>query len=104
MAAQDERPFRVHRTGTESFTIIEAHPYHYPVGKLDHKGAGEYEQGYKPECPLCREEQNPQTCPTCGTKLEVLMFMGIEPDGYVCPKCQRHYDDNLRPGAWVIGG
>ncbi len=40
MPADDKRPFRTWRTGTEHFTITEAHPYHRPVGKVDHKGAG----------------------------------------------------------------
>ena len=40
-----ERPWR---TGTETFTITDTHPYHLSVGKADHKGAGEYEIAYKP--------------------------------------------------------
>lgn len=52
----DSRPDRVWRTGTESFTIVEAHPYHQPVGRIDHKGAGEYVVAYDPQCPRCREE------------------------------------------------
>jgi len=55
MVAQDQRRWRTWRTGTVTFTIIDAHPYHRPVGKLDHKGAGEYEMAYDPHCPLCRE-------------------------------------------------
>lgn len=47
---------RVFRTGTESLTIIEAHPYHQPIGRVDHKGAGEYVRAYDPCCPLCRKE------------------------------------------------
>jgi hypothetical protein len=46
----------VHRTGNERLTITEAHPYHKPVGKIDHKGAGNYIEGYDPQCPLCREQ------------------------------------------------
>ncbi len=34
------------------------------------------------------EQRSALTCPTCGTKLEVLLFLGIQPDGYVCPTCQ----------------
>jgi hypothetical protein len=30
---------------------------HRPIGKIDHKGAGEYEIAYDPHCPLCRKEQ-----------------------------------------------
>lgn len=47
----------VHRTGTEHLTITEAHPYHQPVGNVDHKGAGNYTIGYDPHCPLCRKEE-----------------------------------------------
>lgn len=57
MAADSKRPWRTWRTGTETFTIIEAHPYHKAVNVVDHKGAGEYEIAYDPNCPLCREEQ-----------------------------------------------
>ena len=46
----------VHRTGTEHFTTTEAHPYHIPIGKIDHKGAGNYIAGFDPHCPVCREE------------------------------------------------
>jgi hypothetical protein len=47
----------VHRTGNEHVTIQEAHPYHKPIGPVDHKGAGNYTVGYDPHCPLCREEE-----------------------------------------------
>jgi len=57
MAADGQRPWRTWRTGTETFTITEAHPYQKPVGHIDHKGAGEYEIAYDPHCPLCREER-----------------------------------------------
>lgn len=46
MSARDEFPPRTWRTGTETFTIFDAHPYHEPVGKVDHKGAGEYRIAY----------------------------------------------------------
>lgn len=42
------------------------------------------------------EPKLPLTCPTCATTLEVLLFLGIQPDGYLCPSCQIYYaDDNL---------
>jgi hypothetical protein len=53
----EKRPYRTWRMGTETFTITDAHPYHRPIGKIDHKGAGEYEIAYDPHCPLCRKEQ-----------------------------------------------
>jgi hypothetical protein len=36
MPAQDTRPWHTWRTGTVTFTIIEAHPYHQPIGKVVH--------------------------------------------------------------------
>ena len=44
----------IYRTGSEPFSITEAHPYHVPVGRLDHTGAGPYTTGVDPACPLCR--------------------------------------------------
>jgi hypothetical protein len=49
-------------------------------------------------------EVSPKACPTCGSVLEVLLFLGVQPDGYVCPTCQIYYNDDLQPGARVIGG
>ncbi len=57
MPPDNKRPWHTWRTGTETFTIIEAHPYHKAVNVVDHKGAGEYEIAYDPQCPLCRKEQ-----------------------------------------------
>ena len=34
----------------------------------------------------------PKKCPECDVDMTVLLFMGIEPDGYVCPKCKSVYD------------
>jgi len=45
------------RTGAEHMTITEAHPYHHPVGKTDHKGAGVYVKAYDSQCPRCRDER-----------------------------------------------
>jgi hypothetical protein len=50
------KPETVYRTGTEHVTITEAHPYHEPVGRIDHQGAGTYRQAWAPECPLCQAE------------------------------------------------
>jgi hypothetical protein len=50
------KPYMVHRTGTEHLTIIDAHPYHKPLGKVDHKGAGHYTIAYDLHCPLCRQK------------------------------------------------
>ena len=47
----------------------------------------------------------PIKCPKCGSQdLQVLLFMGIEPDGFVCPKCSILFDpETLKPLATVIG-
>ncbi len=43
-------------------------------------------------------------CPTCKVELQTLMFLGITPDGYVCPKCKTLFDmETLKPLAHVIG-
>ena len=47
----------VYRTGTERFTLTEAHPWHVPVGRLGHHGAGTYTTGVDPTCPLCRTKE-----------------------------------------------
>src|SRR5215468_4739984 len=39
----EKRPYCTRRTGTVTFTIIEAHPYHNAAYILGHNGAGEYE-------------------------------------------------------------
>jgi hypothetical protein len=46
----------------------------------------------------------PKVCPRCGAVLETLLFLGVQPDGYVCATCQLYYTDNLKPIARVIGG
>src|SRR5712692_2282165 len=81
---------------------ISTYPYHRPVAGTDDKSTSEYERAYNEHCPLCRAEASPQTCPACGKVLEGLLFLGVQPDGYVCPMCQIHYDD-LRPRARIIG-
>ena len=55
-AAQQTRPWRVYRTGSVRLTILEAHPWHTPLGTMDHRGAGWYEQSAAPHCPRCRQE------------------------------------------------
>jgi hypothetical protein len=56
-------PETVYRTGTEAFTILDAHPYHAPVGRLDHHGAGTYRRAYRPECPCCRHAMTRRRVP-----------------------------------------
>jgi len=42
-------------------------------------------------------------CPECGRELKVLLFLGVEPDGFVCEACKVWFEpENLRPLARVI--
>ena len=41
-------------------------------------------------------------CPKCGRHLDVLLFMGVEPDGLVCTACKLWFDDDLNPIATVL--
>jgi hypothetical protein len=43
-------------------------------------------------------------CPDCDIPLDTLLFLGIEPDGYVCSNCHVFFTDELKPLAIVIGG
>lgn len=44
-------------------------------------------------------------CPDCQSELRVLLFMGVQPDGYVCEKCKilfrtiDHLDDKQKRQA-----
>ena len=53
----------VYRTGTEQYTITEAHPYHIPVGTVDHHSAGTYTVGFDPSCPRCRQDTDTPRAP-----------------------------------------
>jgi hypothetical protein len=38
----------------------------------------------------------PRDCPDCGPEadyMNVLMFLGIQPDGYVCKRCKGYFDE-----------
>lgn len=60
----EKRPYRTQRTGTEHYTIPDAHPSHRPMGKVDHKGAGKYEIVYDQHCVPCRGEKDAEErCP-----------------------------------------
>lgn len=41
-------------------------------------------------------------CPKCGEALKVLLFMGVQPDGYVCGRCELYYNDDLKPLARIL--
>lgn len=53
------------------------------------------------------EEQKPvpvKPCPRCGTPMQVLLFLGVRPEFYVCPQCAIAFDlETLEPLATVIG-
>jgi rubredoxin len=45
-----------------------------------------------------------QKCPECGHELKILLFLGVEPDGFVCEICKVWFDpENLKPLAKVLG-
>jgi hypothetical protein len=48
------------------------------------------------------EQEQQLQCPQCKEPLQVLLFMGTEPDGFVCPKCEVWYSDKLQPLAKVL--
>jgi len=49
-----------------------------------------------------KTENNEKQCPYCQTVLNVLLFLGIQPDGYVCPECRIWFDDTMKALAKVI--
>jgi uncharacterized protein YbaR (Trm112 family) len=30
-------------------------------------------------------------CPECNEEMEALLFMGVQLEGYICPKCKQFY-------------
>ena len=58
--------------------------------------------------PLTHEEYPPRYCPECGRDagyMDVLMFLRILPDGYVCQVCSSYYSEingELKKMALVI--
>jgi hypothetical protein len=44
------------------------------------------------------------TCPKCGAPVSVLLFMGVQPDGFVCTndKCRLYYSPDGEPLARVL--
>ena len=53
-------------------------------------------------CNPSRTETTPKTCPQCGQILQVLLFLGITPDGYVCEACHMYFSEDLKPLAHII--
>ena len=47
-------------------------------------------------------EGEPKHCPACGAVLRALLFLGVQPDGYVCRHCQTYYSESLQPLALII--
>jgi DNA-directed RNA polymerase subunit RPC12/RpoP len=47
-------------------------------------------------------ESELKRCPTCGSILKVLLFLGVQPDGYVCKRCHTYYAEDLTPLALMI--
>jgi hypothetical protein len=45
----------------------------------------------------------PKDCPRCSQPLQVLLFLGVQPDFYVCPQCAIAFHlETLEPLATVI--
>jgi hypothetical protein len=61
------------------------------------------------EIPPVIEEYPPRYCPECGPEagyMGTLLFLGIQPDGYVCKSCNGYFDEidgQLKHLAMVIG-
>lgn len=36
-------------------------------------------------------------CPKCKVYMDTILFMGVQPDGYACPKCHTYYTPALKP-------
>lgn len=59
-----------------------------------------YEQGL-PKPQMAKE---PPLCPKCNVTMNVMLFMGVQPEFYTCPKCGLAYDmKTLKALAVVIG-
>jgi ssDNA-binding Zn-finger/Zn-ribbon topoisomerase 1 len=40
---------------------------------------------------MSEEPKEVEHCPKCGTVMQVLLFMGVQPDGWVCPECHLYF-------------
>ena len=49
-------------------------------------------------------ERLAKNCPDCGEPLKRFLFMGVDPDGWICDKCHIYFTDKMKPLATVIGG
>ena len=54
------------------------------------------------EAPLSSAPLHPKYCDKCGAKLHVLLFMGVQPEGYVCIQCKVFFGVDGKPLAKVI--
>ena len=43
-----------------------------------------------------------QQCPQCGGPVAVILFMGVQPDGFSCPQCHLWLSDDFVPLATII--
>lgn len=48
------------------------------------------------------ESDETKMCPVCNVEMDTLLFMGVEPEGYVCPKCNCLFSEDMEPMATVI--
>lgn len=51
-------------------------------------------------------EPDPATvvCKQCGQPVKVLLFMGLQPDGFVCDHCHLYYSEDMKIIGTIIGG
>lgn len=77
-----------------------------------------HQHGTRLYCPQCRTEANSiyEPCNECGYEgeriaecpkcedqlLKVMMFMGVEPDGYVCEKCKLYFGKDFKVLAQML--
>ena len=41
----------------------------------------------------CKHDTADMKCPQCGHDLKVMLFLGVEPDGFVCEICKVWLDN-----------
>jgi len=49
-----------------------------------------------------KSQDHDRDCPECGTKMQTLLFMGVIPEGYVCPECKLWFNDECQLLAKVF--
>jgi hypothetical protein len=47
-------------------------------------------------------EGTAKRCPLCNDLLQTMLLLNVMPDGYVCPRCELYFSDELIPLARFI--